>query len=117
MKNIPHDVSIISGDNEEVQTNIYLLSVFSPILRNQLSTSLDTTQIIYLPDFSTFSIRNLLNIINSGFSVTEGESNEDIKEITETAQLLSIDITELCKDENVPCFVKPSQDSVNIVLT
>ena len=98
MKNIPHDVSIISGDNEEIQTNKYLLSVFSPILRNLLSNPGDTSQIIFLPDVSTLPIRNLLNIINSGFSVTEKISNEDIKEITETSQLLSIDITELCND-------------------
>ena len=77
----------------------------SPTLRNLLSTSLDTPQIIFLADFSTSSIRNLLNIINSGFSVTEKISNEDIKEITEPAQLLSIDITELCNDEYVPVKV------------
>ena len=31
MKNLSHDVSIISGDNEEIQTNKYLLSVFSHV--------------------------------------------------------------------------------------
>ena len=34
LKNFPHDVSIISGDNEEIQTNKYLLALFSPTLRN-----------------------------------------------------------------------------------
>ena len=73
MKNIPHDVSIISGDNEEVQTNKYLLSMFSPTLRNFMSTSFNPfeNEVIFLPDFSTLSIRHLLNIINSGFAVTE----------------------------------------------
>ena len=61
--------------------------------------TLPHTQIFFLPDFS---IGNLLNIINSGFSVTEKLSNEDINEITETSQLLSIDIKELYNDEKVP---------------
>ena len=87
MKNIPHDVSIISGDNEEIQTNKYVLSVFSPTLRNLLSSPLETYQNIFLPDFSELSIRNLLNIINSGFIVTEKISREDIKEIKVTAKL------------------------------
>ena len=54
MTNIPHDVAIITGDNEEIQTNKLVLSVFSPILRNLLSSplSLDTSRIIFLP-FST----------------------------------------------------------------
>ena len=75
MKNIPHDVSIISGDNEEKQTNKCLLSVFSPTLRNILATPLDTSQIIFLPDITLLAIRNLLNIINCGFAVTEKISN------------------------------------------
>ena len=109
LNNFPHDVSIISGDNEEIQTNKYLLSVFSPSLRNLLSSPLDTYQKIFLPDFPSLSIRNLLNIINSGFSLTDKISNDDIKEITETAQLMSVDIKELCNVENVP-----SQDTVSI---
>ena len=114
MKNIPHDVSIISGDNEEIQTNKYLLSVFSPILRNQLSSPFDTSKIVFLPDVSTFSIRNLLNIIGNGFSITEKISKEAMREITETVQLLSIDITELCNDENIPQFVGPIDDQAYI---
>ena len=58
-------------------------------------TPMDASQIILLPDISALSIRNLLNIVNCGFTVTEKISNENIKEITETAHLLSIDITEL----------------------
>ena len=96
MRNIPHDISIICGDKEAIQTNKYLLSVCSPTLRSLLSTP---CQIIFLPGVSISSIRNLLNIINSGFSVSEKISNEDIKEITETALLLSIDINELCTNK------------------
>lgn len=75
---------------------------------------MDTFQIIFLPDVSTLSIRNLHNIINSGFSVTEKLSNEDIKEITDTAQLLSMDIKEFCYDENVPSLMESNQDTVII---
>ena len=114
MKNVPNDVAIISGENDEIQTNKYLLAVFSPTLRNLLSSPLDTFSTIFLPDVSTLAIRNLHNIINSGFSVTEKLSNEDIKEITETAQLLSIDITEFCYDENLRSLMKSNQDTGNI---
>ena len=82
-------------------------------LRNLLSIALDTFQTIFLPGCSSLSISNVLNIINSGFSVTEKISNEDIREITETAKLLSIDITGLVNDENVPSLDKPSQDTIN----
>ena len=116
MNNLPNDVAIFSGDNDEIQTNKYLLAVFSPTLRNLLSSPLDTFQIIYLPDVSTLSIIYLQNIISSGFSVTEKLSKEDIMKITETAQLLSINITEFCYDENVPSLLKSNQDTCNIGL-
>ena len=89
LKSFPHDVSIISGDNQEIRTNKYILSVFSPSLRILLSAPLDTYQIIFLPDFPSLSIRNFLNIIDCGFAITEVISNEDIKEIRETAEILS----------------------------
>ena len=41
-------------------------------------------------------------MINNGFAVTEKISNEDINEITETAQLLSIEMKELYHDKSVP---------------
>ena len=75
---------------------------------------MDTFQIIFLPDVSALAFRNLHNIIDSGFTVTEKLSNEDIKEITVTAQLLSIDITEFFYDENVPSLIKSNQDTVDI---
>ena len=52
MRSIANDVSIISGDNEEILTNKYILSLFS--LRYLLSTLL-------FPESSTFSIKYLLN--------------------------------------------------------
>ena len=114
MKNSPNDLAIISGDMEEIQTSKCLLSFFSPTARNLLSSPLDNFHIIFLPDVSTLAIRNLHNIISCGFSVTEELSKEDIKEITEAAQLLSIDITEFYYDENVVPSLRTNQDNVNI---
>ena len=88
MRNVNNDVTIISGENEEIQSNNYILSIFSPTMRHLLSTS----STLILPEYSTFSIKYLLNMINNGFAVTEKLSNEDISEIIETAKVLLIEI-------------------------
>ena len=88
MMNIPNDVTIVSGDNEEIQSNKYILSLFSPTLRHLIPTS----STLLFPECSTFSIKYLLNMISNGFVVTKKLSNEDTKEITETAELLSIEM-------------------------
>ena len=97
MKSIPYDVTIISGDNEEIFSNKYILSLFSSTLRHLLSTS----STLLFPECSTFSIKYLLNMITNGFVVTEKLSNEDINEITKTADLFSIEISELQYDQTV----------------
>merc|ERR1719187_3102008 len=86
MKSIPDDVTIISGDNEEIQSNKYILSIFCPSLGQLLSAS--STPL--LPECSTFSIKYLLSILENGFAVTKKLSNKSINEITKTAQLLSM---------------------------
>ena len=91
MKSIPDDVTIISGDNEEIQSNKYILSIFCPTLGQLLSAS----STLLLPECSTFSIKYLLNMLNDGFAVTEKLSNEDINEIIATAQVLLIEMTGL----------------------
>ena len=98
MMNIPNDVTIVSGDNEEIQSNKYILSLFSPTLRHLFPTS----STLLFPECSTFSIKYLLNMINDGFVLTEKLSKEDINEITETAHLLSIEMTELYHEKTVP---------------
>ena len=45
-------------------------------------------------------------MINNGFVGTEKLSNEDINEIMETAQIMSIEIGELCHEKTVPSSVK-----------
>ena len=64
------DITMISGDNEEIQANKYLLSVFSPTLRLLLSTPCCTSPTLLLPDCSSSSIKHLLNIISTGLIVT-----------------------------------------------
>ena len=105
MRNVSNDVTIISGDNEEIQTNKYILSLFCPSLRHLLSTSFT----LLLPECSTFSIKYLLIVINNGFVITEKLSNEDTNEILETAQVLSIEMRELYHDKTVSNIVKSNK--------
>ena len=105
LRNISDDVTIISGDNEEIQSNKYILSIFCPTLTHLLSTS----STFFLPECSTFSIKYLLNLITNGFAVTEKLSNEDVNEIIEAAQVLSIEMTGLCHDKPVPSLVKTNK--------
>ena len=105
MRNIPNDVTIISGDNEEIFSNKYILSLFSSTLRHLLSTS----STLIFPECSTLSIKYLLNVINNGFVVTEKLSVKDINEISKTAKLLSIEKLVLCQDETIPSFAKTLQ--------
>ena len=108
MINIFDEVTIITGDNEEIQINKYILLIFCPNLTHLFSTS----STFLLPGCSTFSIKYLLDIITNGFAVTEKLSNEDVNEIIETAQVLSIEMRELCHDKTVPSLLK-----TNIVAT
>ena len=48
-------------------------------------------------------------MINNGFVVTEKLSHEEIIEITETAQLMSIKMGELYHDKTVPSSVKTNK--------
>ena len=108
MSNVSDDVTIISGDNGKIQSNIYILSLFCPTLRHLLSTS----STLLLPECSTFSIKCLLNMINKGFSVTDKLSKEDINEVRDTAKLLSIKMGKLYinyRDETVPNAVKTNK--------
>lgn len=111
IRKIPNDVTIISGDDVEIQSNKYMLSVFSPTLRHLLSTS----SYFFLPECSTFSLKCLLNMIANGFAVTAPQklSNANINEVIETAQLLSIEMRHFYHDETVPSFVKPAADDVS----
>jgi len=95
LANLPNDLTIITGENEEVHTNRYLLSVFSPTIRHLLFASCCPSSALYLPDCSTSSIKHLLRIIQTGYTATTKATFEEVNEIVNTAKLLSIDIREL----------------------
>ena len=97
--NLPKDATIISGDNEEIQTNKYLLSLFSPTLNSLLSSLCCISPTILLPDCSTFSIKYLLNIITNGFTVTDGISKEESQEIVVAAELLCCDVSNISSEK------------------
>ena len=97
---VPDNVKIlISGENDEILANAQILSLFSGVLRSLLSTPCCSgrTPTLLFPECSTFSL--VVNIISTGYTFTNGISDEDIKEISETSQLLAIDIKEL-RQEN-----------------
>ena len=79
--NLVPDLKIISGENEEIQTSNYLLSLFSPSLSPLLSSSCCTTSTLFLPDCSTSSIHNIVELINIGFVFSDYLSWEDRLEI------------------------------------
>ena len=82
---LPDNVTIISGNKEEIQTNKYLLSLFSPTLHSLLSTLCCISPTIILPDCSTFSIQYLLDIFRGGkvydLSLKESRNVEKVAEI------------------------------------
>ncbi len=89
ISNLPNDVTIISGDNEEIQTSKYLLSLFSPTLHSLLSTLCCTPPTIILPDCSTSSVQHFIEIIKGESNFTEGLSEEIAKVVEDVGETLS----------------------------
>ena len=86
---------------DEIKTPKYILSLFSlnsiiPLLYNPGSIS----PTLLLPDCSTFSLQHLVNIITTGYTVTEGMSTEEMNEITEAAKVLSVHMKDLQHSRN-----------------
>ena len=83
---------------DEVKINKYLLSLFSDF-SHLLSTPCCISPTLLLPDCSTFSLQHLINIITTGyttgFAVTDGMSSEEINEIKDAANYLSVDLKDL----------------------
>jgi len=91
----PSKLLVSTGDGIELSLNRNVLVLFSPLVRNILSSvPCCTVPTIYLPDINTQTIiklRDILNIGNSGdfWDVREGG------DILEAASALGIDITRL----------------------
>ena len=94
---LPHDITIISGENDAITANKYLLSIFNPNLSPLLSSPCCTSPTLYLPDCSTSSINNIINIITNGFSPINNVFYNDKDEVVSTANVLGVEIMELCK--------------------
>ena len=65
IRKLPNDVTIICGDNEEIESNKYILALFSPIIRRHISSS-STFSFLTAPHsalnfFSTWSPVDLLS--------------------------------------------------------
>merc|ERR1712110_741563 len=86
LTNLPRDLTIISGENEEIQTNKYLLSLFSPSISSLLLNACPA--VVLLPDCSTTSIKHVINIINSGVSTSDSYYS-DKNSVLATAKLLN----------------------------
>ena len=95
--NLPHDITIISGENDAITANKYLLSIFNPNLSPLLSSPCCTSSTLYLPDCSTSSINNIINIITNGFSPINNVFYNDKDEVINTAKVLGVEIMELCE--------------------
>merc|ERR1719186_522333 len=92
LKYFPNDMVIVSKENEEIVTNKYLLTLFSPSLSSFFNTECCISQKIFLPDSSTKSIKHLLSVINTGVAYNDNFDEVALSAIIDTAKLLSIDI-------------------------
>ena len=121
LSKLQNDVAIISGDNEEIQTNKYLLSLFSPTLHSLLSTLCCTPPTIILPDCSTSSIQQFIEVIKGGNNFNEGLSEEDAKDVEDVGQILSFQTklqinSETSQQKNeVPCDLVKSKQDLQVV--
>ena len=98
MPNLANDITIISGENEEIRTSKFLLSVFSPYLVSFFSSSCCTVPTLFLPDFSTSSIKHLIHIINHGS--TDGTKCDRNEVVAAAKLLLNITIGNELIEEN-----------------
>ena len=92
MSTCPSDVKIITGDNEEIPTIKYLLSLSSEILRDLLKTPCCSpiSTSIFLPDFSSSAVKDLLNIVTNGVEV-----NGNRMKVMEMAEILAMDCAKM----------------------
>ena len=99
---LPNDVTIFSGDNDEIPTNKYLLSLLSPTLHSLFSTLCCTPPTIILPDCSTSSIQQFIGIIKRGKNFNKGLSEKDTKDVEDVGKILQINMeTNHRKDDEI----------------
>eukprot|EP00092_Neocalanus_flemingeri_P037533 GFUD01040868.1.p1 GENE.GFUD01040868.1~~GFUD01040868.1.p1 ORF type:complete len:645 (-),score=162.92 GFUD01040868.1:46-1980(-) len=97
----PTKVLVNTGDNMELSLNRNILILFSPVLRDILSTvPCCTIPTMYLPDISTKTIIRLRDILNKGISSDFWDLKES-GEVLEAASALGIDMQRLHYGEEV----------------
>eukprot|EP00092_Neocalanus_flemingeri_P026307 GFUD01028520.1.p1 GENE.GFUD01028520.1~~GFUD01028520.1.p1 ORF type:complete len:657 (-),score=159.95 GFUD01028520.1:22-1992(-) len=97
----PTKVLVNTEDNMELSLNRNILILFSPVLRDILSTvPCCTIPTMYLPDISTKTIIRLRDILNKGISSDFWDLKES-GEVLEAASALGIDMQRLHYGEEV----------------
>lgn len=94
LNNLVNDIIIVSGDKEEIPANKMILSIFSPNLCNLFSDPYFISTILLIPDCSSISIKHLLSIITTGFTMINQVSFKVSNDIIETAKVLSINLND-----------------------
>ena len=89
IENLANDVTIISADNEAIETNKYLLSLKSPTLFQLFSASASNSHFLFLPDCSSSSIKSVISPPSTSFEY----NTDQMKEHIETFKILDIDST------------------------
>ena len=70
-------LTLVSREMDKIQINKNLLPLFSSSLVPLLATHSCISPTLFLPDCSTSSIKSLLNIITSGYTLTDEDGNID----------------------------------------
>merc|ERR550519_97656 len=89
---LTNDVKLIAADGEPLETNRFVLSVFSPCLQKLLVESTGESTVLLLPDCSSRSLKHLLNLFTEGISEMSFSGISDINDMMDSAKLLNIDI-------------------------
>jgi len=100
INSLPNDITIICENHQQISSNKFLLSVLSPTLRQIFSDPFPPSTTLHLPDFSSVSVKQFLNIISKGFTNSSKASYRDIAEVIDIARTLSVNITSLGEEIN-----------------
>merc|ERR550519_514699 len=89
--NLTNDVKLVAADGEPLETNRFVLSVFSPCLQKLLLETGEST-VLHLPDCSSKSLKHLLGLFTKGISEMNFSEIGDINDLIDSAKLLNVDI-------------------------
>merc|ERR550519_644862 len=89
--NLTNDVKLVAADGEPLETNRFVLSVFSPCLQKLLLETGEST-VLHLPDCSSKSLKHLLGLFTKGISEMNVSEIGDINDLIDSAKLLNVDI-------------------------